>query len=175
MTRKPFQVSQAGELARAFNKAGVEYLFLGKGGAIILGYPGTTQDVDVFAKRSPENGRRIVAALRELGFDIDRALEKELVTGKDFVQIKNGPFDTDIVFSPDGIASFEAAKQRSITTGIFHVANLRDIIASKKASARKKDINELPLMESFRKEYEKRHAPPLKSALDVARKRNRKH
>ena len=43
MTRKPFQVSQAEELARAFNKAGVEYLFLGKGGAIILGYPGTTQ------------------------------------------------------------------------------------------------------------------------------------
>jgi len=168
MTRPEFHPLQAEEIARAFNDAGVDYLFLGKSGAILLGYPGTTQDVDVFPARTPENGRRIAGALKELGFDISAALEAEIVAGKDFVQIKTGPFDVDLVFAPDGIASFAEAWQRGVTVGVFHVASLRDIIASKRASGRQKDVIELPLLESFRAEYEKRSAPPLRSAADIA-------
>ena len=166
--RREFHPLQAEEIARAFNEQGVDYLFLGKSGAILLGYPGTTQDVDVFPARSPANGRQIVTALRQIGFAIDADLEREIVAGKDFVQIKTGPFDVDLVFAPDGIPTFAEAKARGITEGIFHVANLRDIIASKKASGRQKDLIELPLLESFREEYEKRHAPLLRSAADLA-------
>ncbi len=83
--RLPFNPLQAQEVAQAFNAAGVDYLFIGKSGAILLGYPGTTQDVDVFP-----------------------------------------------------------------------VANLRDIIASKKASGRMKDKLDLHLLELFRLEYESR-------------------
>ena len=152
---------------------GVEYLFIGKSGAILLGYPGTTQDVDVFPARSPENGRRIVAALRKLDFEMSAELEHKIVAGNDFVQIKTGPFDVDLVFAPDGIGSFAEAKARGVTEGIFQVANLRDIIASKRASGRKKDEIELPLLENFRVEYEKLHAPPLRSAGDIAVKKSR--
>ena len=45
---------------------------------------------------------------------------------------------------------------------------LADIIASKAASGRQKDLVDLPLLESFRAEYEKRHAPLLRSAADIA-------
>jgi len=173
VTRPAFQVALAEDLARAFAEERVEYLFLGKGGAILLGYPGTTQDVDVFARRTMENGQRIVVALRKLGFEVEEKLAREIIEGRDFVQIKNGPFDVDIVFAPDGIASFDAAKARSIVNGIFPVANLRDIIASKKASGRTKDMNELPLLESFREEYEKLHAPPLRSAVEIVADRSR--
>jgi hypothetical protein len=172
---KEFRPLQAEEIARAFKDEGVDYLFIGKSGAILLGYPGTTQDVDVFPARSPENGRRIVAALRKLGFDIGRELEREIVAGKDFIQIKTGPFDVDLIFAPDGIKSFAEAKSRGLREGIFRVANLRDIIASKRASGRKKDEIELPLLESFRFEYEKRHAPPPRSAGDIAAKKSRGH
>jgi hypothetical protein len=167
-----FRPLQAEEIARAFRDEDVEYLFIGKSGAILLGYPGTTQDVDIFPKRSPENGRRIVAALRKLGFPINAELERGIVAGKDFIQIKTGPFDVDLVFAPDGISSFAEAKARSLKEGIFPVANLRDIIASKRASGRKKDEIELPLLESFHAEYEKRHAPPLRSTRDVATKKS---
>ncbi|MBI4660324.1 MAG: hypothetical protein HY735_15925 [Verrucomicrobia bacterium] len=173
MKRPAFQFAQAEELARAFKDSGVDYLFLGKGGAILLGYPGTTQDVDVFPARTEENGRRITAALRKLGFDISEALEAEIVAGRDFIQIKTGPFDVDLVFAPDGIASFEEAKQRGLTVGVFQVANLRDIIASKKASGRKKDMVELPQLESFREEYERLNTPPLRSAIDITTESNR--
>lgn len=174
MKRPGFQHAQAEELARAFSEAGVDYLFIGKGGAILLGYPGTTQDLDVFPARTKENGRRIVSALRKLGFDIAEALEREIVAGRDFVQIKTGPFDVDLVFAPDGIENFDVAKRRSIRAGIFCVANLRDIIASKKASGRTRDIVELPLLESFREEYEKRYASPLRSAAEIAEERHEK-
>jgi hypothetical protein len=45
--RREFHPLQAEEIARAFNEKGVDYLFIGKSGAILLGYPGTTQDVDI--------------------------------------------------------------------------------------------------------------------------------
>jgi hypothetical protein len=166
--RRDFHPLQAQEIARAFLEEGVDYLFIGKSGAILLGFPGTTQDVDVFPARSTDNGQRIVTALRKIGFNVDRALEAEIIAGKDFVQIKTGPFDVDLVFAPDGISSFAEAKSRGLTEGIFRVANLRDIIASKIASGRQKDLVDLPLLESFRAEYEKRHTPALRSAADIA-------
>ena len=171
--KREFRPLQAQEIARSFMDEGVDYLFIGKSGAILLGYPGTTQDVDVFPARSPENGRRIVAALRKLDFEMSAELERQIIAGNDFVQIKTGPFDVDLVFAPDGIGSFAEAKARGVTEGIFQVANLRDIIASKRASGRKKDEIELPLLENFRVEYEKLHAPPLRSAGDIAVKKSR--
>jgi hypothetical protein len=169
--RRDFHPLQAEELAQAFQEAEVDYLFIGKSGAILLGFPGTTQDVDVFPSRSPENGRRIVSALRKLGFDIDPELEQQIITGKDFVQIKTGPFDVDLVFAPDGILSFADAESRSLKEGIFRVANLRDIIASKRASGRQKDLADLPLLESFRDEYDRRHPTPLRSAAELSKPR----
>jgi hypothetical protein len=168
--RREFRPLQAEEIARTFKEAGVDYLFIGKSGAILLGYPGTTQDVDLFPNPSPENGRRIVAALRKIGFEITPDLEGDIVLAKDFVQIKTGPFDVDLVFAPDGITSFSDAKARSVSEGIFPVANLRDIIASKRASGREKDKIELKLLESFRSEYEKRHTPALRSSAEITRK-----
>jgi hypothetical protein len=165
--RKQFHPLQAQEIARAFNDHGVDYLFIGESGAILLGFPGATQDLHVFPARSAENGQRIVTVLRDIGFDIPPILEAEIVEGNDFVQIKTGPFDVDLVFAPDGIASFEEAKSRGLLEGVFHVANLRDIIASKRASGRQKDQLDLPLLESFRAEYEKAHAPQLHSAADI--------
>ena len=50
-----FQPQQAQEVATAFAKHEVEYMFIGKSGAILLGYPSSTQDVDLFPKKTEEN------------------------------------------------------------------------------------------------------------------------
>ena len=65
-----FEYRQAEEIRDAFQAHGVRYLFIGKSGAILLGFPDTTQDADVFVERSAENCRAIVAALREVGFEL---------------------------------------------------------------------------------------------------------
>jgi hypothetical protein len=155
MTRDQFSPIQAQDVARAFGVHGVDYMFIGKSGAILLGYPGTTQDVDVYPRKDPENGRRIVLALRDLGFEIDEKTVDEIVRGKDFVQIKSGPFDIDLVFAPDGIESYEEAKRRVDVSSGFPVLNISDIIASKSAAGRPRDAVELPLLRAFRNVYEK--------------------
>lgn len=165
MNRPEFHPLQAEEISRAFLQEGVDYLFIG--GAILLGYPGTTQDIDVYPARTPENGRRIAAALRKVGFEIDAGLEEQIVAGKDFIQIKTGPFDVDLVFAPDGIDSFERARARGVTVGIFRVAHPRDIIASKRASGRKKDLVDIELLTSFCEEFERRRNRPLRSAGEI--------
>jgi len=168
MTLSGFQSFQAVQLASAFDEEKVDYLFIGKSAAILLGYPAITQDVDVFADRTPENGRRIVRALKKIGFALGKDAENALIAGNDFVQIKTEPFDLDVIFAPDGISSFAEAKARSLQVEGFRVANLRDIIASKRASGREKDLLDLEYLERFRQEYEKVHAPPLRSASDIA-------
>lgn len=156
MKRETFTPIQAQQVASAFAKHQVDYMFIGKSGAILLGYPGTTQDVDVFPRKDSENGQRIVSALTELGFEIDSTLEVEIVRGKDFIQIKNGPFDIDLVFAPDGIENYDEAKARVDMSSGFPVANLRDIIESKRAANRPRDAIELPQLQAFRELYEKK-------------------
>jgi hypothetical protein len=41
-----FEYAQAEEVRDAFARQGVRYLFIGKSGAILLGYPDTTQDAE---------------------------------------------------------------------------------------------------------------------------------
>jgi hypothetical protein len=145
-----FEYRQALEIRDVFARHGVRYLFIGKSGAILLGYPDTTQDADLFLERSPENGRAIVAALGELAFPLAAAEAADVEHGKDFVQIRNGPFDLDLVFAPDGIERFADAWSRRIDVEGFPVCHLDDIIASKAAANRVKDRESLPRLRAFR-------------------------
>lgn len=158
MSAKTFRPEQARIVAEAFERHGVDYLFIGKAAAILLGYPGATQDVDLFPRKSPDNGRRIVAALQEMGFALSDADRADIIGGKDFVQISSGPFDVDLVFAPDGIESYDAAAKNAVRVENFPVMAIADIIASKRAAGRKRDLAELELLEEFRKAYEDRRA-----------------
>lgn len=66
-----FDFKQAEEIRGAYARHQVRYLFIGKPGAILLGHTDTTE-------RQAE----------------------EIGLGKDFIQLKNGPFDLDLVFAP---------------------------------------------------------------------------
>src|SRR3989454_3369748 len=145
-----FEYRQAEEIRAVCQRQEVRYLFIGKSGAILLGFPDTTQDADLFVERSAENGRALAAALKELGFALTETQESEIERGKDFVQLKNGPFDLDLVFAPDGIESFGDAWKRHLEVEGFPVCHLNDIIASKAASNRVRDRESLPRLLAFR-------------------------
>lgn len=145
-----FEYRQAQEVRDAFARHRVRYLFIGKSGAILLGFPDTTQDAHLFVERSLANGRALVTALRELGFALTDNQAADIVRGKDFVQLKNGPFDLDLVFAPDGIQNFADAWERRIDVEGFPVCHPDDIIASKTAANRAKDREVLPRLRSFR-------------------------
>jgi hypothetical protein len=144
-----FEYRQAEEIRDSFARHGVRHLFIGKAGAILLGYPDTTQDTDLFLEKTEANGSAAVRALSELGFDLSGDQAAEIRRGKDFVQLKNGPFDLDLVFAPDGIESFEAAWRRRVEVEGFTVCHPEDIIRRKDAANRVKDRETLPRLRAF--------------------------
>jgi hypothetical protein len=145
-----FEYRQAQEIRDAFNRRQVHYLFIGKSGAIILGFPDVTQDADLFIERDPQNSQRLISALREIGFRLTDTDVADITRGKDFVQLKDGPFDLDLVFAPDGIERFGDAWKRHVEVDGFPVCHPDDIIASKSAANRQKDRETLPRLIAFR-------------------------
>jgi hypothetical protein len=152
-----FEYRQAEEVRDALARHGVRYLFIGKSAAILLGFPDTTQDADLFPATTESNGKALVAALADLGFALSPTESDAIVRGKDFVQLKNGPFDLDLVFAPDGIERFEDAWARRVNVEGFPVCHPDDIIASKIAAGRAKDRESLPRLIAFRDYWERKH------------------
>jgi hypothetical protein len=145
-----FDYPQAERIRDTFSRHGVRYLFIGKSGAILLGFPDTTQDADLFVEKGENNGAAIASALTELGFNLTPQQIGEIRQGKDFIQLKSGPFDLDLIFAPDGIDSFAAAWKRRVEVEGFPVCHLDDIIASKAAAGRVRDRETLPRLRAFR-------------------------
>ena len=150
-----FSFRLAERLRKALSKHRVKYLFLGKSGAVILGYPDTTQDADIFLQKNQRNAIAVVKALKSLGFKLSQTLEREILRGKDFIQLRSGPFDLDLVFAPDGIESFEDAWRRRIVKQGYPVCHLDDIVRSKEAANRIKDRETLPRLRAFRDYWKK--------------------
>ena len=155
-----FEYRQAQEIRDALARHRVRYLF-GKAGAILLGFPDTTQDADLYVEKTPENGRALVVALRDLGFAVSADQQAEIERGKDFVQLKDGPFDVDLVFAPDGIERFEDAWRRHVDVEGFPVCHPDDIIRSKEAAGRAKDREVLPRLRSFREYWSRSRGRPM--------------
>lgn len=56
-------IERARKIGETFKKYDIAYLFIGKFAAILYGYPGTTQDIDIFPKKEKLNCERLVKAL----------------------------------------------------------------------------------------------------------------
>ena len=59
-----------------------------------------------------------------------------ILRGKDFIQLKNGPVDLDLIFAPDGIERFPDAWARRVDVDGFPVCSIDDIVGSKQATNR---------------------------------------
>lgn len=145
-----FEFKNAQELGEVCQRHGVKYLFFGKSGAILLGYSDTTQDVDLYVEKQTVNCEKLVSALVELRFRLTEVEQREIRRGKDFIQLRNGPFDLDLIFAPDGIERFEDAWNRRVERYGFPIASIDDIVGSKQAANRQKDKESLPRLLSFR-------------------------
>jgi hypothetical protein len=145
-----FEFRNAEEIGRILKHHGVKYLFFGKSGAILLGYSDTTQDVDLYVEKEVANCEKLVTGLLELHFELTENEQQEIRRGKDFIQLRNGPFDLDLIFAPDGIERFEDAWERHIEKHGLPIASLDDIVGSKQAANRQKDKESLPRLISFR-------------------------
>ncbi|MDA1231251.1 MAG: hypothetical protein O2856_10800 [Planctomycetota bacterium] len=182
-----FEYRQAEEVRDSFARLNVRYLFIGKSAAILLGFPDTTQDADLFVEKSVENGRAIVVALRALGFTLSDAEAAEIERGKDFIQLKNGPFDLDLIFAPDGIESFQdawivrllASIEWHRNAGLEFVKNRRDCYLSPRpptvsSAPRPRFLNKCLQLRLAGHSSPKANSAQLRSSLHAVRAQSRR-
>ena len=60
-----FEYRQAQEIREGFLRHGVRYLFPGKSGAVLLGFPDTTQDADLHAEEEDRESLPRLRSFRE--------------------------------------------------------------------------------------------------------------
>ena len=157
-------------ICEVLNEEGVEYVVVGGFAAIIRGSSLPTRDIDIVPSRTGENLDRLGRALRRLGAKI-RTDGEPVAAPLDGAFLANMPFmlnlvtdhgEMDLTFAPAGRAGdFEGwrrgASDEEVREGIsVVVGSLDDIIDSKRAANRPKDLMALPYLESLRDEIERR-------------------
>lgn len=151
------------EVLRGLADAGVKFVLIGGAAAVSLGSGLTTLDVDITPSRSTANLTRLGRFLAGL----DARLLVPGVSGglaapldaRLLGQFQNASFTTtlgqiDCCFTPDGIpGGYDQLMQQAIRTEAFGVefcvADLDDIIRSKRAANRPKDRAALPHLEAL--------------------------
>jgi hypothetical protein len=143
-------------ILRVLERHRVAYLVIGGIGARLWGSPRNTDDLDICAAQSGANKKRLAAALGELGARFrPPGLEQGYAPPggwdeRSFEAMVNIAFTTDlgwldIWFIPDGTEGYDdlvrAASRVDLGEGItVAVADLQDIIRSKIAAGRNKDL-----------------------------------
>jgi hypothetical protein len=109
-----------------------------------------TEDLDVFVEPSPENARRVLAAVEKFGFGGLIADSAELSEPGRVFMLGRKPWRIDILTGIDGILFEEAWASREPVN--FHGVSLfiigrEALLKNKRASGRKKDLVDVALLE----------------------------
>lgn len=143
MTRLPTDFA---EFLRSLRSNGVEYLLVGGYAVGLYGYPRATADIDVWVRRTPENARRVVAAIRAFGFDVP-ALSPDLVMKPDqVVRMGLPPLRIEVLTSVSGVEFDECwpSREEMLLDGEpVLLPSLADLRRNKAASGRPKDLEDL--------------------------------
>ncbi len=144
---------------------GVDFVLIGGLAGALHGSPAATNDADICPERTPENLARLAAALLELdarirtesepdGLAFDRS--PEFLAVVDLVNTTTVAGDLDISFFPSGTGGYDSLVEQAVEFEFgdvrVRVASLDDIIQSKRAAGRPKDLATLPLLEALRDE-----------------------
>lgn len=134
----------------SFQKNEVKYLVIGGIAAVLYGVPRATFDLDVLIEPNAQNVERLLKAMTEAGLgtaaltSVNDVLSTEITIFTDRVRL-------DVQTSTPGIV-FKEAWERRVTMNYkgqtLEVVSLGDLIASKRASGREVDLEDVRILES---------------------------
>lgn len=134
------------EFLRLLESHGVEYLLIGGYAVGYYGYVRATADMDVWISSKPENADKVVAALREFGFDLPGLDRSLFIEEGNVVRMGVPPFRLEILTSISGVdfaRCYEDRVSATIDALPVSVIRLDHLKANKKASGRLKDLVDL--------------------------------
>jgi hypothetical protein len=138
------------EIAEQFAIHHFDAVLIGNAAAALQGAPVTTIDFDFYMRETARNE----AKLQSLARSLNASVSQPFLPGSAMYRITRAKDDLQIDFLADahGIKSFESLRSRSewfhFGKGRLRVASLRDIIESKRAAGRTKDLASLTVLEA---------------------------
>jgi hypothetical protein len=133
-------------IAELLERHSLEAILVGNAAAALAGAPVTTIDLDFLFRKTPVNLRKLKAIAKELEAVILTPYYP--VSGLYRISRDADGLQLDFMTVIDGIRSFEALRSRARVVqfgdGRLLVADLADIIRSKKAAGRPSDVAALP-------------------------------
>lgn len=131
---------------RLLKEHGIRYLIVGGYAVAFHGYPRMTMDLDIWVEASRENAGRLVAAIKEFGFETPQ-LQAEIFTSQGkIIRMGAKPQLIEILTSVSGI-TFADCYLRRVSVEIdetpIDVIHLDDLKRNKLAAARPRDMADL--------------------------------
>jgi hypothetical protein len=155
-------VLQAEELFACLDRHKVDYILIGGLAAVLHGSPLSTVDADICPSRDAENLRRLAAALDELDARVRTPDSAEgilfprdavFLSRVEMLNLVTRAGDLDLSFTPAGTGGYTDLAATASTMRIrdvsVRVAALEDVIRSKEAANRPKDLRTLPTLKQL--------------------------
>ena len=143
-------------IAESLDRHGLEAVLIGNAAAALQGAPVTTVDLDFLFRKTPANLKKLKALAAELEAVIFKP--EYPVSGLLRVARDSDGLQLDFMTAIDGIRSFEGLRKRAravrFGASTLYVAALADIIKSKKAAGRPRDLAVLGVLETTLAETE---------------------
>jgi len=155
-------------ICEILNEEGVRYVVVGGIATVMHGSTLSTQDIDLVPDQSDNNLAALARALQRLnvrirtdGESLDAKIDEIFLRNSSFIlNLVSDYGDIDIAFQPSGpLDGYEGWKKGAVHLSIgtdvtVWVAALDDVVESKRAANRPKDLAALPYLESLRDQLE---------------------
>lgn len=142
------------EFIECLNKNNVEYILVGGYAVVLNGVNRTTQDLDIFIRRTDENADKVLKAIDDFGFGSIGFTKADLQDKQGIVQIGRPPLRIDILCELPGV-DFETAyneandyEEEGVRIKVMHINQL---ITNKLAVARDKDLADAKALQKILK------------------------
>lgn len=137
------------DVFKSFQQNDVRYVVIGGIAAALHGVPRATFDLDILIEATTENAQRLLKALTEARFGTAAMTSPKDIVAHE-ITVFSDRVRIDVQTSTPGIDFAHAwARKKTLTYQgqDFFVVSKDDLIASKRASARKVDIEDVRLLE----------------------------
>jgi hypothetical protein len=143
-------LNQLRDVFACLQKHDVKYVVIGGIAAVLHGVPRATFDLDMLIEATPENARRLLDAFADAGLGTATMTTIEDILAHD-VTIFNDRVRIDVQTKTPGIEFDDVWVRRKIVTyqkQQFYILSLTDLIASKQAAGRPKDIEDINALQA---------------------------
>lgn len=139
--------SDFSDFISSLNISGTEYIVVGGYAVILHGYYRTTNDLNIWVNKTPENHIKLGKAFAIFGMPLfDMTLQNFMGNEFDVFSIGRMPFQIDIITKLKGLEFSDAiaqAEQKDLEELKVKFLNLTDFIKAKTASGRYKDLDDI--------------------------------